>query len=155
MERTLHQQLFGRPAIEAMGQVVRAGDVTNEQVPKVVQRPQEAQPTLHHPTLTGCYSVLPCIVRRVAIPLLQSVKERMKPLGVIVKVEQSTDWCAGMVVLSKPNGKIRICVNLTKLNKSVLREHHPSGNAGWGLSSWWTVVLSRRDQKPHCRDVAL
>ena len=30
-----------------------------------------------------------------------------------------------MVVVPKPDGRIRICVDLTKLNESVLRERHP------------------------------
>ena len=39
--------------------------------------------------------------RRVPIPLLPKVKEelqRMERLGVITKIEDPTDWCAGMVV---------------------------------------------------------
>ena len=31
----------------------------------------------------------------------------------------------GMVVVPKSNGKVRICVDLTKLNESVCRENHP------------------------------
>ena len=49
----------------------------------------------------------------------------MERLGVIAKVEVPTDWCAGMVVVPKPNGSVRICVDLTKLNQSVCRERHP------------------------------
>ena len=30
-----------------------------------------------------------------------------------------------MVVIPKSNGEVRICVDLTKLNESVLREVHP------------------------------
>ena len=48
----------------------------------------------------------------------------MESLGVISRVDSPTDWCAGMVVVPKPNGKIRICVDLTKLNESVKRERH-------------------------------
>ena len=48
----------------------------------------------------------------------------MENLGVITKVNNPTDWCAGMVVMPKPNGNIRICVDLTKLNASVCRERH-------------------------------
>ena len=66
--------------------------------------------------------------RRVAIPLLPRVKaelERMVQLGVISPVEDPTEWCAGMVVAQKTNGSVRICVDLTRLNKSVCREQHP------------------------------
>ena len=61
--------------------------------------------------------------RRIAVPLLPKVKaelQRMENLGVISKI----DMCAGMVVVPKPNGTVRICVDLTKLNDSVCRERH-------------------------------
>lgn len=61
------------------------------------------------------------------IPLSNKVKEeleRMEEMGVISKMEKPTEWCAGMVVVPKPNGKIRICVDLTKLNEGVCRERH-------------------------------
>ena len=48
----------------------------------------------------------------------------MEELGVIAKVEAPTEWCAGMVVVPKSNGKVRICVDLTQLNQSVRRERH-------------------------------
>ena len=48
----------------------------------------------------------------------------MESLGVISRVDSPTDWCAGMVVVPKLNGKIRLCVDLTKLNESVKRERH-------------------------------
>ena len=48
----------------------------------------------------------------------------MQQLGVIEKVEQPTSWCSGMVVVPKANGKVRICVDLTRLNKSVQQERH-------------------------------
>ena len=46
----------------------------------------------------------------------------MEQLGVITKIKEPTDWCAGMVAVPKPKGKVRICVDLTKLNESVRRE---------------------------------
>ena len=59
---------------------------------------------------------------------MKSVKEElecMERLGVISRIKEPTDWCAGMVVVPKSNGKVRICVDLTRLNDSVCRERHP------------------------------
>ena len=48
----------------------------------------------------------------------------MEQLGVISRVEEPTPWCAGMVVVPKGDGRVRICVDLTKLNQAVCRERH-------------------------------
>ena len=65
--------------------------------------------------------------RRIAIPLLPKVKaelERMEEMGAVRRVSEPTNyWCAGMVVVLKP--EVYICVDLTRLNESVCREHHP------------------------------
>ena len=36
--------------------------------------------------------------------------------------KEPTDWCAGMVVIPKSGGIVRICLYLTKLNQNVQRE---------------------------------
>ena len=67
------------------------------------------------------------VPRRVALPLLPKVKAelaRMEKLRVISKVNTPTEWCAGMVLVSKSNDDIQICADLTKLNESVCREKH-------------------------------
>ena len=46
----------------------------------------------------------------------------MERLGVISRIEEPTDWCAGIVVVLKKTGAVRICVDLTKLNEWVCRE---------------------------------
>ena len=64
------------------------------------------------------------VPRNVPIPLRSKVKvelERMEDLGVISKVETPSKWCAGMVVVPKKTGTVRICVDLKPLNESVLR----------------------------------
>ena len=71
---------------------------------------------------------MPSLPRRVAIPLLKRVRQelnRMDELGVIARVNQPTEWCAGMVVVPKTNSQVCICVDLTRLNLSVKRERHP------------------------------
>ena len=49
----------------------------------------------------------------------------MEEMEVISKVEEPTEWCAGMVVVPKKTGAVRIYVDLKPLNTSVLREVHP------------------------------
>lgn len=49
----------------------------------------------------------------------------MEYTGVISKVDTPTPWCAGVVVVLKKSGDVRICVDLKPLNESVLREVHP------------------------------
>ena len=103
--------------------------------------------------------------RRVAVPLLPKAKqelERMQSLGVITEITEPTEWCAGMVVVPKANGQVRICVDLTKLNENVCQERHmlPSmeqvlaqiGDAKHFLkldtnSGFWQVELSEQSYK--------
>lgn len=64
------------------------------------------------------------------VPLLLRAKvneelARMEAMGVISKVDKPTPWCAGMVVVPKKSGAVRICVDLKPLNESVQREVHP------------------------------
>ena len=64
--------------------------------------------------------------RRVPLPLLEPLKaelKRMEDLGVIRKVEQPTEWCHPIVVVQNPvTEKLRICLDLTKLNQFTKRE---------------------------------
>jgi hypothetical protein len=63
--------------------------------------------------------------RRIALPLYAKVKEeieRMENIGVISKITEPTDWCTPMVPVPKKDGKIRLCVDLKRLNQSVKRE---------------------------------
>ena len=66
--------------------------------------------------------------RNVPLPLRAKVQDelnRMEQGGVILKVDDPTPWCSGIVVVPKKLGAIRICVDLKKLNENVLREVHP------------------------------
>ncbi|XP_060085463.1 uncharacterized protein K02A2.6-like [Ylistrum balloti] len=73
--------------------------------------------------------------RGIPVPYLKKVKgelKRMEHLGVISKVEKPTDWCAGMVVVPKPRGKIRICTDYTKLNEARSRRYLPLSSRPFG-----------------------
>ena len=68
------------------------------------------------------------VPRKVPKPLYAENKneiQRMLKSGVISPVGHPTNWCSPMVVTPKPSGKVRVCVDLTKLNEYVQRENHP------------------------------
>ena len=67
------------------------------------------------------------VARRVPLPLLSKVKEelvRMEQNGVVQHVTEPTEWCSPMVPVLKKSGKVRICVDLKKLNQVVMREKY-------------------------------
>ena len=68
------------------------------------------------------------VPRKVPFPLYQETKEELAMIleaGVISRVDQPTDWCAPMVVTPRSNGKVRVSVDLSKLNEYVKRESNP------------------------------
>ena len=130
--RKVKHNLLGLPAIRALNVLTQIHAVTQpiqEEFPSlfrglgtykgdsyVIQLKSDAQPfALFTP-------------RNVPIPLRQKVKDelsRMETLGVISPIEEPTPWCAGMVVVPKKSGDVRICVDFRPLNENVLREVHP------------------------------
>jgi transposase InsO family protein len=68
------------------------------------------------------------VPRAVPVPLQSKVKAKLDDMlqqGVISPVSVPTEWCAAMVVVPKRSGEVRICVDLTGLNKAVQREVYP------------------------------
>ena len=74
----------------------------------------------------------------------------MASIGVISKVDEPTPWYAGMVVVPKKNGAIRICVDLKPLNENALREVHPLPKvAGAQVFSKLDGILADATPKGH------
>ena len=48
----------------------------------------------------------------------------MERLQIIESVEIPTDWVNAMVVVEKPNGKLRVCLDPRPLNLAIKRHHH-------------------------------
>ena len=66
--------------------------------------------------------------RRIPYMLRDKVKaelDRMARMGIITKVEQPTQSVSPIVVVKKPNGDVRICLDPVDLNKAVKRGHYP------------------------------
>ena len=124
----LKEPLLGRPAIDALNLVRKVDTIHCEDSRRIEQEVKKMYPYLFKGLveLEAPYAIT--TPRRVALPLMPKVKEelqRMGKLGVISKVDIPTGWCAGMVVVPKPYGRIRISVDLTKRNEGVLREAYP------------------------------
>ena len=63
--------------------------------------------------------------------------------GINEEVTEPTDWSAPMVPVVKPNGKIRICVDLRRVNEAIKRVHSSDFRrcclkAGWSQSVFKT-----------------
>ena len=48
----------------------------------------------------------------------------MERMGIIEKVEMSTDWINALFVVERPNGKLRICLDPRPLNQAIKRQHY-------------------------------
>ena len=141
--RGLHTSLLGRPAIQALHvlqrpQVDSLSAMTTDNpgyknnvisdYPQLFTGLGEMHGTPHHIHLADNatpYSL--STPRRVPVPLIAKVDAtlgKMESQGVIRRIDEPTEWCAGMVVVPKSNGDVGVCGDFTKLNHSIQRERH-------------------------------
>ena len=68
-------------------------------------------------------------VRRVPFNLREKLSNKLdelEKLDVIEKVNEPSEWISPVVVVLKPNGDIRLCVDMRQANQAVKRVHHPT-----------------------------
>ena len=51
--------------------------------------------------------------------------EELVECDIIEPVEGPTPWVSPVVVVPKPSGDIRLCVDMRKANEAIVRERHP------------------------------
>ncbi|XP_033733605.1 uncharacterized protein K02A2.6-like [Pecten maximus] len=129
--RGLSKPLLGRPAIEKLDMVKHVASVQSEEYvakyPTLFKGLGKLSGENEIKLRSDCKPVAVSTPRRIPLPLLDKVEaelKRMGKMGVISPVDEPTDWCAGLVVVPKKNNTVRLCVDLTQLNKSVRRENH-------------------------------
>lgn len=64
--------------------------------------------------------------RKIPVAIKSKVKEKLDEMvkeGIIVHVDEPTDWVHPIVVAPKKNGDIRICMDPRRLNPFIKREH--------------------------------
>ena len=65
--------------------------------------------------------------RKIPASLREKIKEEldnMEKTGVIRKIDEPTEWVNSMVVVEKPTGGLKICLDPIDLNKAIKREYY-------------------------------
>ena len=88
--------------------------------------------------------------RKIPYPLLPKGKQELGSMlqqGVISPVTVPTAWCSGLVQVPKPNGNVRLCVDIMQLNKAVQREIHPMPSVNESLAKLGKSRFTKLDAK--------
>lgn len=130
MIRNLKTNLLGYPAIVALdilkqSDAIKTKEVNlREQFPNFFKGLRDQGDEYHIQLKEGAVPHCLYTPRSVPMPKVQNELNHTEAMGVISKVSEPTEWCAGMVV-PKKSGEVRICIDLKALNDNVLREVHP------------------------------
>ena len=113
------------------------GKLTDYQVKIHVNK--EVNPVVQHP-------------RRVPFSLREKVESKLhelEQLDIIEKVKGPTPWVSPIVVVPKPSGEIRLCVDMRRANEAIVRERHPIPTVDEVLQDMTqSSVFSETDHKP-------
>ena len=125
----LRKPLLGKPAIMALSILKRTNEITSDPPPST--SPPDYSSEFPKPTNTQTYS--DTRPRRISQPLLPKVKETMDKMlthDVIRKYcGHKINVCAPIVVVPKSvSKKVRICTDLTDLNRYVIRPRSRMNN---------------------------
>jgi hypothetical protein len=67
------------------------------------------------------------LARRIPLKIKDKFRETLTSLktqGIIAPVEEPVDWISNIVVVEKPDGSLRICIDPVELNKYIIRERY-------------------------------
>ena len=76
---------------------------------------EDSTPTVHPP-------------RRLPHAIKDELKKelnKMEENNIVEKVTSPTHWVNSLVVIQKPNGKLRFCLDQRDLNNAIMRPHYP------------------------------
>ena len=57
-------------------------------------------------------------------PLVHEKLDEFLQQGIIVPVEEPTDWVSSLAFAWKANGKLRVCLDPRHINKAIKRDHY-------------------------------
>ncbi|KAJ8889757.1 hypothetical protein PR048_009259 [Dryococelus australis] len=133
----LNEPLLGRSAIESLG-ILQWVEEVNQLCNKFDPRESYAKLFEGLGLMAATYTIrlkndaVPVSLhapRRVVVPLQPKLKpeiDRLVNMGIVSPVGRPTEWCSGIVIVSKLNGQIRLCVDLqlsTQLSKQSIQSY--------------------------------
>ena len=89
-----------------------------------------------------------CKVAHALTPKLEKERKLMVDLDIIEPIEKPIDWVNGLVTVEKPNGKLRICLDIGSLNNARKREPH-QGNIFTNGENTGLVLAFSQNQMLH------
>lgn len=128
---TISQPVLGATTCEKLNLIKRIFQIDTN-LPALLKKYQDCFGALgtlqktHHITIDP--SVPPVInpPRKIPFALRDKLKvelDRMTKMGIIKSVSEPTEWVNSLVIVEKPNGSLRICLDPRNLNKAIQREH--------------------------------
>ena len=82
---------------------------------------------VHHITVDQNITPVVTPARKIPKALLDKLKlelQRMQRLDIIGPVNEPTEWVNPLIIVQKPNGKLRICLDPKHLNQAIKRQHY-------------------------------
>ncbi|GFT45668.1 transposon Tf2-9 polyprotein [Nephila pilipes] len=106
------QLCFFRPELFPVYVLLGIGGFPNE--PYHITLKDNSVPVIHPPRR----------VPQALQPKLKSTLNNLEKEGIVSKVNKPTDWVQSLVIVEKPNGNLRLCLDPRDLNKVIKREHY-------------------------------
>ena len=57
--------------------------------------------------------------------MLKAELDRLTDIGILMAVDEPTDWVNNLIVATKESGDLRLCLDPQQLNKALKRERYP------------------------------
>ena len=128
------QPILGLKDCEEMGLIkqidsIVTGQLTKHSIKSIYRNVFTGVGTLGKYHITLCDNSIPriCPPRRVPCSLKQRLKQAIDAnvaSGVLVKVDEPTDWVHNLVIVEKKNASLRLCLDPRLLHQVIKREHY-------------------------------
>ena len=60
---------------------------------------------------------------------LKTELDRMKQLDIIEEIDEPTEWVSSLVIIEKADGRLRVCLDPSDLNRVTKRKYYPMPTA--------------------------